>query len=198
MRWDLPFFIKHAAFLTVVIFLAIGWTMFLKQQERADVFAGDKYIRLHVLANSDSEKDQEIKLKVKDAVVEYLTPYVKDASSSFEAGQIIKERQEGILNAARDAMDETHYFVDLELGRFDFPLKSYGALVLPADNYQAVRIKIGDARGENWWCVLFPPLCFIDGSDAAANPVLRKDELQEEKNERGIKIRWKVMELIKG
>jgi stage II sporulation protein R len=193
LRKNLPLWLKILAVGMVMFFAASGWLLFFFTTEKAAAVSINKnnYIRLHILANSDAPEDQHLKLKVKDAVVAYLTPYVKDAASASEASQIIKEKQDGILKTAKSVLTENNaplYPVTLELGQFDFPLKSYGTLILPAGDYQAVRLRIGEGNGQNWWCVLFPPLCFID-----TNPPEKKDAPQSE-----IKILWKLSELFKG
>ena len=128
-------------------------------------------IRLHVIANSDTVGDQALKLKVRDAVIEYLQKQddlhtVDDTREYLEANLGSLEKiSEGIIAAnGRD------YSAHAKLGVRYIPEKTYGDITFPAGNYEALNITLGDGKGENWWCVLFPPLCLLDEgteSDAA-------------------------------
>lgn len=121
-------------------------------------------IRFHVLANSDSEEDQALKRAVRDAILEEVSPRLAESKSLEESRQILtgmRPEIEQIAQAVVGAWGKT-YEVKTDYGYFTFPTKSYGSLVLPAGEYEAVRVLIGKAEGSNWWCVLFPPLCFVD------------------------------------
>ncbi len=146
----------------------------------------EEVLRFHVLANSDSAKDQELKLKVKDAVVDYLAPYLeKDEMTLEEAKAEVTRRKEEVLEVARMVIagEGYDYPVTAELTKDYFPVKVYGDVTLPAGEYEAFRIRIGDAEGKNWWCILYPPLCFVDvtygyvpeGSKKQLKNVLDKD-----------------------
>lgn len=156
----------------LIIFVITGWGLFIWQsRESAQVTAANgDLIRLHVLANSDAAFDQQLKLEVRDAIIAYLSPYLQQVSSASEARQIIEQHREPLLNLAQKIIDQAgaSYKADLQTGMFEFPIKAYGSLVLPAGKYEAVRILIGQAEGKNWWCVLFPPLCFVDGTQVTA------------------------------
>lgn len=122
-------------------------------------------LRFHVLANSDSSEDQALKLKVKEAVVDYLATYLDLENLSLpEAEQIVMEKREDVITLAESVIRENgyDYGVTAELVTDYFPVKSYGDLTFPAGEYEAFRIKIGNAEGKNWWCILYPPLCFVD------------------------------------
>lgn len=127
-------------------------------------------MRLHVLANSDSDRDQQVKYKVRDAIVAYLTPQLEQITSPVEARAIIANHRQQLIALADEVLDKEQagYHARLEMGEFDFPIRSYGTLLFPAGRYEAVRILLGQGSGQNWWCVLFPPLCFIDGTHAEA------------------------------
>ena len=118
-------------------------------------------VRLHVLANSDSASDQMMKLKVKQAVVEYLQEELSDVSSREEALYRIRELFPQIKNVAESILSENgcSYNVEICLEDTDFPEKSYGDMTFPAGNYTALRVLIGKGEGKNWWCILFPSLC---------------------------------------
>lgn len=121
-------------------------------------------IRFHVLANSDSEEDQMLKLAVRDRILQKLAPRLADASSLAESREIIKEMEGELIYIAEQVVSEwgKNYPVSFDYGRHLFPTKSYGNIVLPGGEYEAVKIKIGQAEGANWWCILFPPLCFVN------------------------------------
>jgi len=121
-------------------------------------------IRFHVLANSDSEQDQALKRAVRDAILKEVSPRLAVSQSLDESRQILKKVRpdmEGIGRSVVKAWGKD-YTVHTEYGHYSFPTKSYGTLVLPAGDYEALRVVIGEGQGANWWCVLFPPLCFID------------------------------------
>ncbi|EIW18138.1 MULTISPECIES: stage II sporulation protein R [Pelosinus] len=186
--------------LLIVLFIVAGWGFLLYYgQDNLPVSLGkENLIRLHVLANSDSASDQQLKLKVRDAVIAYLAPHLETVIDKEMARQVVLEHQ-GELTAVAEkvvAMNGSHESVAIELGMFDFPIKSYGNLVLPAGKYEAVRVLIGKAQGKNWWCVLFPPLCFIDITNATALPPKEVISGTEQKDEK-VEFRWKLAELWK-
>lgn len=124
----------------------------------------DSVFRLHVIANSDSTEDQNLKYIVRDKLVEYMNSLCKDIQSRDEAIQISKNHKDEFLNIAKNTVLENgyNYDVSIDIGNFEFPTKNYGDISLPAGNYDALRVKIGKAEGRNWWCVMFPPLCFVN------------------------------------
>lgn len=124
----------------------------------------DQLIRFHVLANSDSEQDQAMKRAVRDAILKEVSPQLAVSQSLDESRKILRKVSPDMVDIARSVVKTwgKDYVVHTEYGHFSFPTKSYGTLVLPAGEYEALRIVIGEGQGSNWWCVLFPPLCFID------------------------------------
>ncbi|MDR3600075.1 MAG: stage II sporulation protein R [Desulfosporosinus sp.] len=124
----------------------------------------DQLIRFHVLANSDSEQDQALKRAVRDAILKAVSPQLAVSQSLEESRQILKKVRPDMEDIGRSVVKAwgKDYAVHTEYGHFSFPTKSYGSLVLPAGDYEALRVVIGAGQGANWWCVLFPPLCFID------------------------------------
>ncbi len=124
-------------------------------------------LRFHVLANSDKQEDQELKLKVKDVVITYMSDYINQPDLSLEeTKQIVEQHKDEVVALAEEVLREqgVDYEVSAELTKAYFPVKSYGDVTLPAGEYDAFRIQIGEAQGKNWWCVLYPPLCFVDVS----------------------------------
>lgn len=124
-------------------------------------------LRLHVIANSDDPADQELKLAVKDEIVAMMQQEFVNVGDAEEARQLAIEDLPRIEAAAEACIQARgfDYPVNVVVGEEMFPTKTYGNLVFPAGNYQAVRIIIGEGSGKNWWCVLFPPLCLVSTSD---------------------------------
>lgn len=135
--------------------------------------------RFHVRANSDREEDQTLKLKVKDAVITYMKKALPDSDSAKETKDwAIKHQEELIREARRVIRSEGYdYSVQVQIGPCKFPDKTYGDITFPAGMYEALEILIGNASGRNWWCVLYPNLCFVDAMNAVV-PKEGKIQLQ--------------------
>lgn len=124
----------------------------------------EKLFRLHIIANSNSEEDQDLKIYVRDCVVDYLNSFnfeTKEQLISF-----ISENKDELNSVVQEAISAKGYTYSssIEIGNEFYPLKKYSNLILPSGNYDGMKIKIGNANGKNWWCVLFPPMCLIDES----------------------------------
>jgi stage II sporulation protein R len=171
----------------------------------------DKLIRFHVLANSDSDEDQELKLKVRDEIIKYLQPMLKQSKSLEQSEQIILSESENIKNIGENIIKENGYTyeVEVKLEYNNFPAKQYSNIVLPAGEYKALRILIGESKGKNWWCVMFPPLCFVDENngviDKETDEKLRSVLTEEEYNliaedniekTKDVKMKFKIVEII--
>lgn len=126
----------------------------------------EQIIRFHVRANSDSEEDQKLKLAVKDAIVLFLKDELSGANDLDEARNILYDDIDRIEEIARGVIGDMgyEYNVNVYFERAYFPMKVYGDMSFPPGEYEAFRVDIGGAEGKNWWCVLFPPLCFVDSS----------------------------------
>lgn len=124
----------------------------------------EQVVRLHVLANSDSEADQALKLQVRDAVLAHMPSLFTTATNQTQALQVVRQHLPALERLARQVVTKAGYTytVRASVGIFDFPDRTYGDVTLPAGPYEALRLEIGQAKGANWWCVLFPPLCFND------------------------------------
>lgn len=122
-------------------------------------------IRLHILANSDTREDQDLKYRVRDEIIRSMQEEFQGSQGLDESRAIILNRLEHLENvaAASLAREGYDYPVRAVYGHFHFPVKSYGLFTLPEGTYEAVRIIIGEGKGANWWCILFPPLCVVDG-----------------------------------
>ncbi len=150
------------------------------EEKRMQRHIASEVLRLHVVANSDSEQDQELKLKVKETVVTYLRGVMEDADSVEEARAQIKKRLPEIEEIAREKMQTEGYDYDAEatLGECYFPVKEYGDLTFPAGEYEALRVNLGESAGKNWWCVMYPTLCFVDSTYQVV-PEESKEKLKE-------------------
>lgn len=123
-----------------------------------------KLIRFHVIANSDSKEDQQLKLVVRDKVLEYIYPILKTSKSIEDSRKILWDNDKKIKEICENTIrnNKYNYAVNTALSKENFPVKTYGNITLPQGQYEAYRIIIGGGEGQNWWCVMFPPLCFID------------------------------------
>ena len=145
----------------------------------------DKIIRFHVLANSDTEEDQKLKLKVRDEVINYISPKLKNSKSLDESRKIIMENKEKMEQISKKVIKDNGYDYEVTsmISRENFPDKIYGDLIFPQGEYEAYRILIGKAKGQNWWCVMFPPLCFVDETKNIVDSSEIKESIENEVNE---------------
>lgn len=146
-------------------------------------------IRFHVIANSDANVDQEVKLVVKDNVVKYMQGKLADASTREEAKKIMKEEMPAIKKLAYKTVKKEGYgySCDVIYHKRNFPIKVYGDLTFPAGEYEALDVVLGSAQGKNWWCVMFPTLCFVDGTYSIV-PDNSKQQLREVLTEEEFKV----------
>ena len=124
----------------------------------------DAVIRFHIRANSDSEEDQALKMKVRNAILQELQPIMQEVRDKESARQLLQQELKNMTTIAQDVIREEGYDypVTVYLAKEEFPLKSYGDLLFPSGEYEALRVDIGNAEGGNWWCVVYPGLCFVD------------------------------------
>jgi stage II sporulation protein R len=139
----------------ITVFLAL-WG-FIPTAEECEIY--NSTVRLHILAASDSDEDQRVKLLVRDAVVEHISAY--DAKTKEEALVLIGADKDKICQIAEDVLLENGMAqpVSMEIGKEQYPIRYYEDFSLPAGEYTSVKIIIGEGKGQNWWCVLFPPMC---------------------------------------
>ncbi|MBR2786024.1 MAG: stage II sporulation protein R [Clostridia bacterium] len=143
----------------------------------------DSVFRLHVIANSDSEEDQNLKYTVRDNLIQYMNTLTQNISSKAVAMQIAEEHKDDFYTIAKNTINEYGYDYDvkIEIGQSFFPTKNYGDILLPAGYYDALKVEIGECAGQNWWCVMFPPLCFVDMSTGIV-PDESKETIRENLN----------------
>ena len=121
----------------------------------------DSVVRLHVLANSDSEEDQAVKLAVRDAILEVTVPLLQDCKTKEEAVSLLEENRPLLTETAKSVLRQEGFddAVCIEMGLEDYPTRTYDSLCFPAGEYISMRVNLGEGEGQNWWCCLFPPLC---------------------------------------
>ena len=150
-------------------------------------------VRLHVIAVSDTEQEQRIKLQVRDAVLEYLKPKFRNISSPEAAERIIEENMSGIKKAAEAAARGRA--VKAELGREAYPTREYLGFSLPAGKYESLRITLGEGKGHNWWCIVFPPLCLDAAQAQQVESVMSREDYALVSETQGYELRFKLLEL---
>ena len=160
----------------------------------------DKVVRLHVLANSDSEADQFLKLTVRDAVLAETEVLLEGVENRDTAAQVLRAQLPQLRRTAERTMAEqgSHYPVEVRLETAEFPTKTYDGFALPAGEYLALRVLIGEAAGQNWWCVVFPPLCSAAASEVGETAVaagLSGEQVRLITEEEGYVLKFKCVEL---
>ena len=195
--------------ITLILLLFLYTTInAISYVEAVSTDISNNVFRLHVIANSDSNEDQSLKYKVRDNLLKYMNNICSDCSSKQEAIDLVTEHQEEFKQVALDTIKKEGYSynVKINIGNFEFPTKQYGDISLPAGYYDALRVEIGEAKGRNWWCVMFPSLCFIDVSSGIV-PEESKEELQNilsdeeysiisDNSDNGIKLKFKLIEFF--
>ena len=144
-----------------VVMALYVWTIVLGNDPLQPSIAS-KILRCHVLANSDAVCDQNVKEKVRDAVGIYLQPFLEEADSLEETKQIVQTQLEEVVDISEETLQKHGYDYDVtaRIATVDFPEKSYGPYTFPKGEYEALQIVIGEGKGQNWWCVLYPNMCF--------------------------------------
>ena len=167
----------------------------------------DSVFRLHVVANSDTDADQNLKYIVRDSIINYINEISKNASCKEEVIKIAQNNIENIEAIALKTIQDNgyNYSIKVSVGNFVFPSKQYGDITLPPGYYDALKIEIGEAKGQNWWCVMFPPLCFVDISSGIVpdeSKEIMKDNMNNEefslisKSDTEVKIKFKIVEVL--
>ena len=195
----------------IISIMTISISKEVKKISNASQDYKDKLIRFHVIANSDSDEDQNLKLKVRDAVINYLQPKLLESESIEESELIIKREYSELEKISKNIILQNGYNYDVKIGidYSEFPTKQYSNVVLPAGEYKALKIIIGEGSGKNWWCVMFPPLCFVDeekgiidkDTDDKLREVLTEEEYnliaQKTSNQTNrVQIKFKIVEIV--
>lgn len=158
-------FVKKFLLLVVAAVCVITGGKQYQQHKMIEEIAG-KIIRFHVLANSDTEEDQKLKLEVRDAIGAFMQPRLSDVTDIENSRQIVRESIPDIEQKAEEVISEKGYTytVSARLSNIDFPEKTYGPYTFQAGNYEALEVVIGKGEGHNWWCVMYPNLCFFNST----------------------------------
>lgn len=159
----------------------------------------DKLLRLHILANSDSTEDQNLKLKVRDKILACASDLFSNADSKAQAESITENNLDEIISIAQQYVYSLgyNYKVQGEITRMYFNTRYYDNIALPAGEYDALRITIGEGAGKNWWCVMFPPMCFSSAQDSnEMDSVLNDDEIDIIENEPKYEYKFKAVEIF--
>ena len=163
--------------------------------------------RLHVIANSNSKEDQNLKYLVRDELISYMNTLCSNVSSKEQAIAIANEHLDDFQKVANEVISKNgfNYSAKVQIGNFAFPTKTYGDISLPAGYYDALKVELGKAEGKNWWCVMFPSLCFVDINNGIV-PEESKEELQSSlleedynlisSNNSEYKLTFKIVELF--
>lgn len=157
----------------------------------------ENVLRLHVIANSDSDEDQKLKLAVRDAVLSAGSPLFDGEVNTKNAAEIAKSETKYLEQAAQAVIDENgfDYGVKIEVGKSRFPTRVYEDVTLPAGEYTAVRVILGKGEGHNWWCVMFPPMCLSAAEgDASLSDVLSQDALELTRSGKKYEVKFKLIE----
>ncbi|NLK71195.1 MAG: stage II sporulation protein R [Clostridiales bacterium] len=196
----------------VIAIVVSNFTSFEKSYESLQ----NGVLRLHILANSDSDEDQQLKLKVRDRILEYSSEFFGEGFSIDEVENSLKKKLDRIKEIAYEVIRENgfSYNVECEFVNMDFTAREYDGLTMPAGNYDALRITIGDAEGKNWWCVMYPPLCIpattvkkdIDDADESETIItaknsedfFSKEEYEIMEHPERYKVRFKILEIYDG
>ena len=200
--------VKMVIILTFLFFIytticAISYANYISTDIANSVF------RLHVIANSDSEIDQNLKYTVRDSLLEYMNELCANCTSKEEAITIASQNLENFKEIALNTIKSEgfNYSVNVQIGNFEFPTKHYGDISLPAGYYDALKVEIGKAQGQNWCCVMFPPLCFTDVSSGVV-PQESKEDLEnsltdeefsivsDNDNNFSFKLKFKILEIL--
>ncbi len=185
-----------SVFIAVIVFLVLY--SIIPTKEEVEIY--DSTVRLHVIADSDSDEDQKLKLKVRDAIIERMKNY--DAKTKEEAEKIILNDKENLQKIAQECVKSNGFddSVVVELAEETYPTREYEGFTLPAGEYTSLKVIIGEGQGQNWWCVLFPPLCTSGAigvdDDAYIDVGLTKDQYDLITGSSGeYKIKLKLLEI---
>ena len=188
----------------VILLVVLMALSFLPVHGGQEVY--DTVVRLHVLANSDSEEDQALKLKVRDAVLEAASPLIEGCTTQAQAIEVLNQHLSDLEAAARGVIEAEgrQDAVTVLLGEEDYPTRTYESCAFPAGRYVSLRVCIGEAAGQNWWCCLFPPLCLSaatakeDNEDAFLQVGLTKEQygIITETGKTKYKVRFKILEVM--
>lgn len=184
----------------LVVVIVVGSLAYLLGSEKVDqAYTPDNLIRFHVIATSDAPQEQAVKLEVRDAVLGALAPRLAHAGTPEAAREIARESLPLMERAAAQVLAASGrtYPVQAEMGYYNFPTRSYNSVTLPAGRYEAIRLVLGEGKGENWWCILFPPLCFVDVVHEPTAVVTMSGDTPGQDPTAQIEVRSRLMEVLR-
>ena len=204
--------LKFIFILIILIFIYI-FLLSINYTQAVSLNLSDSVFRLHVIANSDSIDDQNLKLKIRDNIIDYMNTLTSNTINKSDVITIVSNHLDNFKEIALNTIKDNgyNYDVNIKIGNFYFPTKTYGDISFPAGNYDALKIEIGNAIGQNWWCVLFPPLCFVNSTTGIVSEdsknILKENMDSEsyklinegnnnETNTSDIKIKFKIIEFF--
>ena len=189
----------------IIVAALIGFKSYQKHEIQQSI--AHKILRFHVLANSDSDADQNVKKQVRDAVGTYLRPYLEECSDMEMTREVVNEPMQEVIEVSKDVLRDNGftYNVTAEITHTDFPEKVYGEYTFPAGEYEALEIRLGNGEGHNWWCVLYPNMCFKgtvyevveDEACKELKEVLSPKEYETVFNKGNYEIRFKILEIFR-
>ncbi|HEY5585944.1 MAG TPA: stage II sporulation protein R [Ruminiclostridium sp.] len=204
--------VKIAIAVLLLVVLA-AWMISNAYAEDINAGLSQNLVRLHVIANSDSASDQALKLEVRDAIIAVMKTKLASSKDINETKAIINDNLKNIEEVSNEVIKKNNssYGVKATMGNYAFPTKTYGDIALPAGEYQALRVVIGSGTGANWWCVLFPPLCFVDATHGVIPDSVKQDLKSSLSSEEygiittadnnediPVKIKFKLVEFLQG
>ena len=195
-----------------ILLVLLVLTIFFAKEESAEAEKiqqgiADQIIRFHVIANSDREEDQQLKLEIKESVLSYMKEILYEADNVSESRKLLLEHREQMKKIAENIVRQKgeDYEIKVFLEDRYFPIKTYGSYTFPPGIYEALCIEIGESQGKNWWCVMYPSLCFVDvvhgvvpeETDRELKNILTEEEYEEiSQGQEKVRIKFKFLEWL--
>lgn len=166
-------------FILIILALITLFIFYNKTKEKESVIIPSSAIRFRILANSNSPRDQKIKEEVRDKMQEELYSILQNSKSTKEARNIINNNMDNFNNILQEEMKDKEYSYTIDYGMHEFPEKTYKGITYEAGEYESLLVTLGEGEGDNWWCVLFPPLCLVEAEETDTNEVEYKSFIKE-------------------
>lgn len=183
---------KHKKLILILSLLIISFSYIIhpymtNKETSVDSFK-DEIIRFHIKANSDKEEDQALKLKIRDQILKDVGIQFENSISIEDTRRIVEKNMENIKHIAENVIQKEgkDFPVDVSLGKRNFPTRKYGEVTFPAGEYETLQVTIGEGQGKNWWCVMFPPLCFLDETKETIDTDNVKETIEEYEDEKNL------------
>lgn len=189
----------------ILLFSLLLFIFFIAKDYSKYVFSDiqNNFLRLHIIANSDSSSDQILKIKVRDAVLDYATPLLQNSSSKDDAKKILNQNLDALNNVVSSTIHNygSQDTVETVIGKSKFPERKYGSLILPSGTYDSLQVKIGNAEGQNWWCIMYPSLCVTNNfisKNTVPNDIVPEEAslLDVNSQNKPLKIKFKIIEFF--